>query len=188
MKTEDLPLPDPPVYRPGDPDSLGQLLTELQAPVYRIAYRFTGHRETAEDATQEVLMRVVHGIGSFNGHSSVTTWAYRITANVCLSIRRKQVNEPPRTALEDLELTAPTHEPSEEAIAAEQAERLQVALAELSPKYRMAFLLRTAEHLSYAQIAEAMDMTVGNVRSTLCRARDTLATALGYFRGTSHEA
>ncbi|HVM07719.1 MAG TPA: RNA polymerase sigma factor [Acidimicrobiales bacterium] len=75
----------------GDRESLSALLHELQHPMYRLALRFLGHPQDAQDATQEILIRLVTHLGSFEGRSKFTTWAYTVATRSLLRTRRRFV-------------------------------------------------------------------------------------------------
>ena len=62
----------------GDSEALPRLVEEVQHPVYRLALRFLGHPEDAKDASQEILVRLVTNLGSFEGRSQFMTWAYTV--------------------------------------------------------------------------------------------------------------
>lgn len=75
----------------GDRESLAALVRELQHPMYRLALRFLGHPQDAQDATQEILIRVVTHLGSFEGRSKFTTWAYTVATRSLLRTKRRFV-------------------------------------------------------------------------------------------------
>jgi RNA polymerase sigma factor (sigma-70 family) len=75
----------------GDRDALSALLRELQHPMYRLALRFLGHPEDAQDACQEILVRIVTRLGSFEGRSKFTTWAYAVATRSLLRTRKRVV-------------------------------------------------------------------------------------------------
>jgi RNA polymerase sigma factor (sigma-70 family) len=75
----------------GDRESLSALVRELQHPMYRLALRFLGHPEDAQDATQEVLIRIVTHLGSFEGRSKFTTWAYTVATRSLLRTKKRFV-------------------------------------------------------------------------------------------------
>ena len=75
----------------GDRESLTALVRELQHPMYRLALRFLGHPQDAQDAVQEILIRVVTHLGSFEGRSKFTTWAYTVATRSLLRTKRRFV-------------------------------------------------------------------------------------------------
>jgi len=75
----------------GDRDALERVIRAVQADVLRLAHRFLWHPEDAEDACQEILIRVVTGLGGFRGESRFRTWVYRIACNALLTTRRRRM-------------------------------------------------------------------------------------------------
>jgi RNA polymerase sigma factor (sigma-70 family) len=75
----------------GDRDALSELMRRLQHPMYRLALRFLGHPEDAKDACQEILVRLVTHLGSFEGRSRFTTWAYTVATRSLLRTKRRFV-------------------------------------------------------------------------------------------------
>ncbi|MGC4008132.1 MAG: sigma-70 family RNA polymerase sigma factor [Pseudomonas sp.] len=83
----------------GEPAALDALLLALQGPVFNLALRMLGRREDAQDASQEILLRITTHLASFRGESQFSTWAFRIASNALLSARTK-VRETPTVSLE----------------------------------------------------------------------------------------
>ena len=77
----------------GDRDALDRLVKELQADVYGLALRMLWNREDAEDATQEILFKIITSVATFRGESSFRTWALRVATNHLLNVRRSRVEE-----------------------------------------------------------------------------------------------
>ncbi len=75
----------------GDQEALSALVRELQDPMYRLALRFLGHPQDAQDACQEILVRIVTHLGSFEGRSKFTTWAYTVATRSLLRTRKRMV-------------------------------------------------------------------------------------------------
>ena len=75
----------------GDRDALDRLVTDLQSDVYRLALRMLWNREDAEDATQEILVRVVTRLAQFDFRSRLKTWVYRIAVNYVLDVKKSPV-------------------------------------------------------------------------------------------------
>ena len=82
----------------GDRDALSALLRELQHPMYRLALRFLGHPEDAQDACQEILIRIVTHLGSFEGRSKFTTWAYTLATRSLLRTKKRLVESSVQSA------------------------------------------------------------------------------------------
>src|SRR5579863_2375324 len=149
--------------------------------IYRFCYSMLRNREDAEDASQEVLKRVVNGLGAFRGDASVSTWVHQIARNVCLnhidSAKRsgKRVDPP-----EDLE--ADEIPPDRSAASHQQRVAIARAMAALDPVFRIAIYLPELEGLSYAEIAVIEKIPVETVKTRIYRARVELQRSLAEHR------
>jgi RNA polymerase sigma-70 factor, ECF subfamily len=167
----------------GDRGALEVLLARHLDRVHAICRRVTGHPEDALDATQEALIAVTRGLHRYDGRSLFTTWLYRVATNAALDELRRRKRRPEPAELSDERPGAggragatPGNAPVESAVAA----RLDVdaALRRLSPEFRAAVVLRDLCDLDYAEIAEALDVPVGTVRSRIARGRAAIAEYL----------
>lgn len=162
----------------GRQEGFARLLLAYQDRVYRRAYSFVHNRDDALDLTQEVFMKVIRTIGSFVAGRPLWPWLRRITTNTCLNFLRD------RPALLSLDDPGQLHEPSggedplEAAVSAWSASQLQAAMGRLPPLLRMAVVLRHQEGLSYDEVATAMEIPLGTVKTYLFRARRMLRTEL----------
>lgn len=164
--------------RRGRPEGFASMLLTYQERVYRRAYSFLHQREDALDTTQEVFLRTIKGVQTFLPGRPIWPWLRRITANQCLNTLRSR---PHLVSLDadwsGQELPGGT-DPSEAAAAAWGRQRLTAALARLPPLHRMAVVLRHHEGLSYEEVAQAMDIPLGTVKTYLFRTRQALKAAL----------
>jgi RNA polymerase sigma-70 factor (ECF subfamily) len=160
--------------RAGDVGAFEDFVTRHQHRVFAVAYRMLGNRAEAEEAAQEVFLRVHRAIADFRGEARLSTWLYAITSRLCLTRlgsgeRRYAHGRGDDGALEELA------SPEADAVTAlerrEQQAALRRAIAELPDDRRLLVVLRDLEGLSYEEIAEALDLTLGTVRSRLHRAR-----------------
>jgi RNA polymerase sigma-70 factor, ECF subfamily len=161
--------------REGDRDALEQLLRRHYDRIHLLCRRVTGNDADAADATQEALLAVVRGLGSFDGRSSFATWTYRVTVNACLDeLRRRRRRAVPGLPEEDTRDDGTAFE-------AGVADRLRLddALAQLPDEFRVAVVLRDVCDLDYAEIAAVLAVRPGTVRSRIARGRAALARALG---------
>jgi len=163
----------------GDRGALEVLLSRHLDRVHAICRRVTGHPEDALDATQEALIAVTRGLHRYDGRSLFTTWLYRVATNAALDeLRRRKRRPEPAELVEDRPPggAGGVSAPVESAVAA----RLDVdaALAGLSPEFRAAVVLRDLCDLDYAEIAEALDVPIGTVRSRIARGRAAIAEQL----------
>ncbi len=174
--------------RKGDSSAFDELVRRYKDRVYCVVYRFLGNREDALDVSQEVFVRAYRGIDSFRGTAQVYTWLYSIAANLARNRLRdgSRMGRNKATSLELLNETSPgmadatdsQTSPRDSAIAGETQALLQQCLGELPEHYRLAFVLRTFEDLSYEEIAEVMGCPVGTVKSRLNQARQMLRDRL----------
>lgn len=147
--------------------------------IYNYAYRLTGNADDAHDLVQEVLLRVRRGLGSFSP-GSFNGWLWRITRNAFLDeIRRRKRR--PTVALGDDDRgeggVAP--DPHDVLAAVRLGEDLQAALLQVPYAFREAVVLCDVVGLTYEEIAEALAVPVGTVRSRIHRGRAMLRELLG---------
>jgi RNA polymerase sigma-70 factor (ECF subfamily) len=156
--------------------------------VYTIAFRIVGNRESAEEVTQDVFLKVYHGLRNFHFRSAVKTWVYRITVNTAINALRRASKELERRAeFDETVLQKPTEEAVRGHIDKEESEALVGRLlGSLSPEQRACVVLRDIEGLSYREIADALKVNINTVRSRLKRARFALAR-IRQKRGDSDE-
>jgi RNA polymerase sigma-70 factor (ECF subfamily) len=165
----------------GDAGAFARLVRNHSGLVYRVALRILGN-EDAQDASQEVWVRVWRNITKFKGESAFTTWLYRITVNTCLSTRRRKQDREAREFGGELSyLPIPPgyeEDPETTALAEERREELLGALERVRAEHRAALVLRHMEGLSYAEIAEILDVPDGTAKGWVNRGRAALLVAL----------
>ena len=162
-----------------DPRAFETLVVAYQHRVFGIALRMMRDPVEAEDVAQEVFLRAHRGIERFRGEAKISTWLYAITSRVCLNrlaspARRRRVDD------DDAIASMPSAEadPAAEAARGELEAALHQAIAELSDDRRLVVILRDIEGLTYEEIAEALALEPGTVRSRLHRARTELKDKL----------
>jgi RNA polymerase sigma factor (sigma-70 family) len=175
--------------RSGDPDALGELCRRMQDPMYRLALRFTGNPTDAEDAAQEVMVRLVTGLSTFEGRSRFTTWAYTVAVRQLLRTRRRfaeaSVAGPePFAAFIDRHVADPEWEPERRAELSELAADVRLSctygmLLCLSREQRLAYLM--GDLLGFADVDGAVICGVSRAafRQRLARARATMRQLMG---------
>ncbi|MCS6827297.1 MAG: sigma-70 family RNA polymerase sigma factor [Caldilinea sp.] len=177
--------------RAGDKTACAECIDLHSAGVYRLALRMVGDPHEAEDIVQETFLNAFRTIDSFEGRSSLSTWLYRITYNAALMrLRKKQplhVSIDPHGDEEEA-ATTPVQLfdwcclPEEDFQTAEARNELERAISELPEPLRAVFVLRELEGLSTEETAQALDLSVSNVKVRLHRARLWLRERLsGYF-------
>lgn len=166
----------------GDRRSLDILLRRHYDKVHAVCRRIAGSSKDADDAAQEAMISIVRGLSRFDGRSAFTTWIYRIATNAALDEIRKRNRRPALHSVRDDDGFAPdVADPLSERTVESVADRIAIdgALAELPDEYRAAVVLRDVCDLDYAEIAEALDIPVGTVKSRIARARSLLVRRLG---------
>ena len=175
----------------GDEDAFEFLFEKYRQRVYGIAFRFVRNREDALEVAQEVFLRVYQALEKFKTDSKFFTWLYRITVNRSIDFTRSRksrrllrMDESTMEALgEPTARRAPDQGPVEYAQEQELHEKLRQAVAGLSDKHQIVFILHISEDLSYKEISEVVGCNVGTVMSRLFYARKQLQeslAAMGY--------
>lgn len=173
--------------RRGEPEAQRELWLTYKDRVYSIAlYFFHGDTALAEDVTQDVFIKVLGSLDRFAGRADLSTWLYRIVANACMDEQRRRRRWSFLGELGDALPTAwsePRPSAIEGLVSDERAQMIRDAIGALSPKLRIAVLMRYFDDLSYEQIADALECSMGTVASRLSRAHAELARRLGHLRG-----
>jgi len=162
------------------------LLAAHQDKVYNQAYRMLGNREEAEEATQDVFLRIYRSLDEFRGESKLSSWIFRITANVCISrLRRKQLkvaslDEPVGSLDKTAAALIPDDQPgpAEQLESQEMAETLRAQVRRLPPDWAQAIGLHHFQGMSYEEVAEAMGIPRATVATYILRGRRQLAKQL----------
>ena len=153
-----------------------RIVREFQDKIFRLAFSMLGDRAAAEEAAQDVLLRVWRGLPGFRAESSLSTWIYSITRNACLSARSRG-----GIRVVSLEEPAPRREAERRAVAGQPtaaALDADALLDRLPAKYRQVVTLFYMQEKSYDEVARMLGLPVGTVKTYLFRARKSLATEL----------
>lgn len=171
----------------GDREAFARFVDDFGPTVHRLSRRYARTEADAEDLTQEIFVAVCQSIGSFRGDAALTTWVHRVALNHCMKHGAKQAARPQTVPYDDLPLTgepSPSTDPSASAIQSELKGRVDVALSALSVSHRDVVVLHEMQGLTYAEIAEVLDVPVGTVKSRLFHAFGKLREKLGgYVKG-----
>ncbi len=169
----------------GEAEAFSQLVRDRSGFVYRVAQRIVGP-DDAQDASQEVWVRVWQRIQGFRGESAFSTWLYKITVNACLDARRKDQRRRARELPEEPpylpETPTSDNDPESSALNRERREELFESLEHVREDHRAALVLRHMEGLSYQEIAEVMDVPTGTAKGWVSRGRASLLIALSEKR------
>ena len=178
--------------RAGEAAAFDRLVQERSGDVYALLYRMTEDAEEARDLTQETFLRIFQSIERFRGDADLKTWIYRIAINqarnrwrwwrrrrrdvtVSLDAAGTRVDEQPLSArLRDAGI-----DPEEETLLRERELALRTALRSLGRSYREVVILRDVEGLSYEEVAAALEISIGTVKSRLSRGRQELRRKIG---------
>jgi RNA polymerase sigma factor (sigma-70 family) len=162
----------------GGVPSWEQVAREHGRFLYTVAYRLTGNHEDAQDLVQEVLLRVRRGLATYRP-GSLHGWLSRITTNAFLDDARRRTRRPVVPLGDDPDrVTPPAPEPEHVLDMERLPDDVQAALSQLSEDFRAAVVLCDVVGLSYEEIAAALDIPVGTVRSRIHRGRAQLREAL----------
>jgi RNA polymerase sigma-70 factor (ECF subfamily) len=169
----------------GDFSPAAEIYDRYSSRIYNFAYRFLRNSEAAEDATQEVFVKMLKHANQFHGDAKLSTWLFSITANWCRDYLRKSDNKAKEAEDVLISLPAPSElAPDRNLERREDEQRIQKALTALTPEQREAILLSRYQGLSYAEIAQISGCSEGAVKTRVFRAMETLKRALsGEARG-----
>lgn len=163
----------------GDFSRAAEIFDRYSGRIYNFAYRFLKNSEAAEDATQEVFVKMMKYAKQFHGDAKLSTWLFSITANLCRDYLRKAENR--NKEGEETLLTLPANQsysPERNLEMRQNEERVQKALQSLTPEQREAILLSRYQGLSYAEIAQIAGCSEGAVKTRVFRAMETLKKLL----------
>lgn len=167
----------------GDAKAFRQLVEKHQSFVYKLAHRFVGERDDAEDITQESFIRLWKNLNRYRPEIKLTTWLYKIVTNLCLDFSKSKYN---RQSNRSVELD--DHRGMISAWSADQSlldEELRLAVekltADFSPKQKAVFVLRDLEDLSMQEISEILSMSPGKVKSNLYYARKKMSELISVY-------
>jgi len=187
----------------GSETAYAWLIGEFQQPVYGLVYRIVNDPADAADTTQDVFLKVFRGMKHFHGSSSLKTWIYRIALHEAANRRRWWFRHKAReTSIEPMEpevatarenamqvaLTDHADSPFDHVAHHEVQARVEEELRKLPEPYRTTLILRDLEDMSYEEIAEVLEISLGTVKSRLTRGRDALRQRLTpYVREVGNE-
>jgi RNA polymerase sigma-70 factor (ECF subfamily) len=180
----------------GSENAYAWLIGEFQRPVYGLVYRMVSDPSDAADTTQDVFLKVFRGMKHFHGESSLKTWIYRIALHEAANRKRWWFrHKAQETSIEPAEsegisngseamqtaLTDHHDSPFDSAAQHELQQRIEAELRRVAEPYRTALILRDLEEMSYDEIAEILQISLGTVKSRLTRGRQALKKRLAPF-------
>lgn len=176
----------------GHSAAMERLIVKYQDRIYNVVFKMCGNRDDAAELTQDIFVKFIEKINTFQGRSAFYTWLFRIAVNMTLNFckrRFKVVNrsldEPVGEQMDQAKQSLGSFlvdknavEPSVMAQRKEVAEIISLALGKLDDSQRMVLILRDIEGMSYAEVADSLDIELGTVKSRLSRARSNLREIL----------
>jgi len=181
--------------RKNDYEAFGKLVDAYQNRVFGFVRRMVSNADEAADVTQEVFIRAYQSFVRFDGRSSVRTWLFRIAYNLCVDRARKTNRTPSELSFagtqegdEDFEVADLRWTPEQIALNEELQGVVEKGILSMSEKLRSVLLLHDREDLPYEDIAQALDLPVGTVKSRLFLARAHLQKVLNEYFGEANHA
>jgi RNA polymerase sigma-70 factor (ECF subfamily) len=168
-------------FREGDATAFDALFERWARPLFRYLERMVRDPGAAEELVQEAFLRVYRARERYEPDARFSTWLYRIATNLALNELRRPRRRDPHESLDgpqSPELAAGLPATDEVADARRRTERLEVALAELPERQRAALWLSAVEGLSYAEVADSLEVSESAVKALVHRARSSLAGRL----------
>lgn len=167
------------IVQAGDFSPASEVYDRYSGRIYNFAYRFLRNSEAAEDAVQEVFVKMLKHANQFHGDAKLSTWLFSITANWCRDYLRKADNKAKEAEDVLMQIPAPAElAPDRNLERRQNEERVQRALGALTPEQREAILLSRYQGLSYAEIAQISGCSEGAVKTRVFRAMETLKKTL----------
>jgi RNA polymerase sigma-70 factor, ECF subfamily len=169
--------------RTGDECAYEVLIQRFEQPVYSLVSRLVDDPGDAADVTQEIFLKVFRKVGGFRSESSLKTWIYRIAVNEARNQRRwfmrhrgKEIGLESETDAQGPQdwLSDPGRSPYQTAVDHETHTLIESALQKVSSNYRAALVLREVEGLSYEEISDVLEVSLGTVKSRILRGRESL--------------
>lgn len=162
--------------RQGDHEAYRELIDRHKDYIYTLIYRMIEHRETAEDLTQEVFIKLYRSLDRFRGESQLKTWIYRLTVNMVTDYLRSRCRRPHEAVLDKVKswFGDRKQEPETRALQKEEQQTVLTLLAELPEKYRLIMYLYHYKQLTYQEISETTGLPLKTIETRLYRGKALL--------------
>jgi RNA polymerase sigma-70 factor (ECF subfamily) len=175
----------------GDQVAWEAVVRMYRRKVFNVAYKFVGKHEEAEDLTQEIFIKVFRKLKSFDRRANFQTWLISISRNLCID-RYRSVRQERATIDRNVDAAelAPIAVSPHPILGVEQRDRvdlLREALSVLPESLRAAVIMRDLQEMSYSEIAEALDLPEGTVKSRINRGRSELTIQIRKMRGEKYK-
>ena len=179
-------------FRAGDESAFVEIMERHRGRIFGLANNLLRNAADAEEVTQDTFIRAHRGLAEFRGDSALSTWLHRIALNLSRNrhwyfFRRRRQDSIPLEArfggeagvsFSDL-IAAPAQTPVQETVTQEFTELIAGCMERLEPRHREILVMRSVRNLPYDEIASALGMNVGTVKSRIARARERLRKLLG---------
>jgi RNA polymerase sigma-70 factor (ECF subfamily) len=168
-------------FQAGDDRAFEELVQKHQRSVLNLVFRYLADRARAEDAAQDVFVKVYKARAKYEPQAKFTTWLFRVAVNHCLNEIRARKHQPNLAPIEEILEEPSPGNPDDRLNSAELRAAVREALDSLPANQRMAVILSRFHELSYEEIADAMDLSLQAVKSLLFRAKENLTERLRRF-------
>ncbi|MDP6957796.1 MAG: sigma-70 family RNA polymerase sigma factor [Planctomycetota bacterium] len=169
-------------FQKGDEKAFEVLVTKHQRNVLNLIYRYLGNATQADDAAQEVFLKLYRARHKYTPKAKFSTWLYRITVNHCLNEIRSRKNQPASLdPIDDMTEQGEARAPDDQIHQGELRRAVKEAIDSLPENQRMAVILARYEEMSYEEISETMKTSLEAVKSLLHRAKESLQQKLSGY-------
>lgn len=167
------------------------LIKLYQDRVFSLCRQLTGSHTDAQDLAQEVFVKAYYGLSKFRNEADFGTWLHRISVNQYLNFKRKKnlfasvsLDEPMKTGEGEMmrEVAASDPDPEEACVQTETRQMVHKAMQKISPEHKMVLVLREFNDMSYEDMAQVLNCSLGTVKSRLNRARQALKEEIEKLR------
>jgi RNA polymerase sigma factor (sigma-70 family) len=171
----------------GDQLAWEAIVRQYRRKVFNVAYKFVGKHDEAEDLTQDIFLKIFKSLETFDRRANFQTWLISVSRNLCIdhyrSVRKERETIDRETDTAELAAVAPGQSQLAALEQRDRVELLREALASLPKTLRTAVLMRDLQELSYHEIAVALRLPEGTVKSRINRGRSELARQIRKLRG-----
>jgi RNA polymerase sigma-70 factor, ECF subfamily len=179
-------------FKKGDQSAFDEMVSRYWGRIYAMVNQLLRNTQDAEEVTQDAFIRAHRGLENFRGDSAFSTWLYQIATNLARNRywywwRRKRdksisIDQPIGSegdmTLADV-LPAQVETPDDITVTQEFVDHIAIGMEKLSAKHREVLVLRNIKNMTYEEIAQVLEVSLGTVKSRIARARDSLRSKLG---------